>query len=82
MNINIVTYDVSKIHDAIFKYNALHFSNPYIICSNDTKNLIASISNPENFYHFVDKNQSAINTYLGCKMLEDNSLKLGKVEVR
>lgn len=79
---NIISYDISKIHKEIAIYKALHLNkSPYIICSEDTLRLILSIIDPEKIYIYA-KDNTVVRTFIGCKVLEDNSLNLGEIEIR
>lgn len=79
---NVLTIDFDKINDEVFRYN--RNSMPYIICSEETGKLIVSkctiFASKEEIEEIKDKGMIA--QFNGCKVLNDNSLKLGEVKIR
>ena len=92
MNINILTIDIKKIDVGLGEYARVFNRTPYVICSDDTANLmIAQCSKNYDCYIYTgnefklieNKNvNGTLKQYKGCSILIDNSLKLGEVEIR
>jgi hypothetical protein len=82
---NILTIDTNRINEGIDRFYMINRGKtPYVICSEETVKLIISkcsiIGSKEGIENF--KNEGKIGAYCGCKILNDNSLKLGEVEIR
>ncbi len=85
--INILSIDTTKIINEINRIKgslATLNKMPYIICSEDTEKLIISeciiFDSPADINNF--KNKERISKFCGCKILIDNSLKLGEIDIR
>lgn len=81
---NILTIDTNRINEGIDLFNANNRGkSPYVICSEETVKLIVSkcsiLGSREGIEKF--KNNGMVGAYCGCKILNDNSLKLGEVEI-
>ena len=81
---NIIKVDTDKLFSGINKYQAKFNITPYIICNHNTIQLIASqftvIGSKEDILRF--KETGMVASYKGYKVLEDESLELGEVEIR
>lgn len=83
---NILNVDIKRINNGIDQYCAINSENlmPYLICSEETEKLIISqccvCGSKEGLERF--NKEPKISAYCGCKILNDNSLKLGEIEIR
>jgi len=84
---NIIKVDTDKLFSGINEYQAKFNITPYIICNQSTIQLIASqftvIGSKEDILKFKETEETGmIASYKGYKVLEDESLRLGEVEIR
>ena len=75
---------INKLHYAINMFRAAHNYEPYIICSKETCELIKSVSFKEYTYDTFeyDTAKGIVGTYIGYKILIDNTLSHGEVKIR
>jgi hypothetical protein len=82
---NILTIDTDKLNEGIERYKITHNNRePYIICSEETEKFIASQCRIFGTAEAIEKFKSnpKLSYYCGVKLLRDNSLGLGSVEIR
>jgi hypothetical protein len=91
---NILSVNLEKLNDEIDKFVSTNNRSPYIICSEKTTDLMAynvkldssHFMCSSNYIERRNKELLDVNyvngVYVGVKILIDNSLKLGEVEVR
>lgn len=78
IKVNIIKIDLKTIADLISKYQEQFNINPVIICSYGTKNAIAAYKYSDIIFANT-YDETIIN---GCKILIDNSLDFGIIEIR
>ena len=82
---NVLTVDTDRINEAIERYKLINNGvNPYIICSEETEKLIALQCRVFGTVDAIEKFKSnpKISYYRGVKVLRDDNLGLGCVEIR
>ena len=89
--IKILHIDKHKLDYEIQLYIAATGRNPYIICSEETEDIMIKALDYISSQAYCDNitalkknhpNEKLITMYCGCKLLIDNSLKLGEIEIR
>lgn len=78
--IDIFTLDTSDLCREIEVCGTRYGKNPYIICSSATLKLITSICGQDYTTGYEDTQR--LHVFRGCKVLIDDSIKLGQVDVR
>lgn len=75
---------INKLIYAINMFRAAYNYEPYIICSKETCKLIESVSFKEYTYDTseYDTAKGRVGTYIGYKILIDNTLSFGEVKIR
>ena len=95
INFSLTPYecDLGTLDAGILVFQAAYGCDPYVICSDKTKNMIATYATrnmeiyERNIYKYernIDKydENSRINSYRGYKIFTDNTLPFGKIQIR
>lgn len=80
------TIDFNKLDKELYEYMMLNGYEPYLFMRKDTLNAILNecptVDDTLEHYQIRAKVNGVAGYYCGCKVFEDNTLKLGEVEIR
>lgn len=76
LNANTMNFDV--LDEGIYMFIAQHNYEPYIVCSNETQNIIAAHVD----WRMHSTHNDYFDTYKGYKILIDRTLQFGEIRIR
>ena len=81
MKVNIGIINTNMLNEKLYEFEKIYNMKPYIICNKDTQESIALAVGFKPSDEKL-KEQCLIATYSGHKVLTDNTLPFGTVEIR